>query len=142
VLRAGVAEGVFDGGCLAIYAEAIGTPFAPRSARGVLFLEDIGVKPYQWDRMLLHLRYAGLLEGVQGIVFGDMQQCVGPEEAALLERAILHALADFAGPIAIGLRSGHVSAPNVTLPLGVRARLDLADAENPRLHFLEAAVRG
>lgn len=141
VLRAGSAEGVFDGGCLSIYAEAIGTPFAPRSAAGILFLEDIGVKPYQWDRMLLHLRYAGLLEGVQGIVFGDMRQCVSAEENELLERAILHALVDFAGPIAIGLRSGHVSAPNITLPLGVRARLDLADAENPRLHFLEAAVR-
>jgi muramoyltetrapeptide carboxypeptidase len=142
VLRAGTAEGMFDGGCLSIYAEAIGTPFAPRSAaRGVLFLEDIGTKPYQWDRMLLHLRYAGLLEGVQGIVFGDMRQCVSAEENELLERAILHALGDFAGPVAIGLRSGHVSAPNVTLPLGVRVRLDLADAENPRLHFLEAAVR-
>jgi len=141
VLRAGTAEGVFDGGCLSIYAEAIGTPFAPHPVKGVLFLEDIGVKPYQWDRMLLHLRYAGLFEGVQGIVFGNMRQCVGPEDEALLERAILHALADFAGPIAIGLRSGHVSAPNVTLPLGVRVRLDLADAENPQLHFLEAAVR-
>ena len=141
VLRAGTAEGVFDGGCLSIYAEAIGTPFAPRPVKGVLFLEDIGVKPYQWDRMLLHLRYAGLFEGVQGIVFGNMRQCVGPEDEALLERAILHALADFAGPIAIGLSSGHVSAPNVTLPLGVRVRLDLADAENPQLHFLEAAVR-
>jgi muramoyltetrapeptide carboxypeptidase len=142
VLRPGVAEGTLDGGCLAIYAEAIGTPFAPRSAAGILFLEDIGVKPYQWDRMLLHLRYAGLLEGVEGIVFGDMQQCVSAEESELLERAILHALADFAGPIAIGLRSGHVSAPNITLPLGVRVRLDLGDAENPQLHFLEAAVRG
>jgi muramoyltetrapeptide carboxypeptidase len=144
VLRAGVAEGVFDGGCLSIYAEAIGTSFAPRRAPGILFLEDIGVKPYQWDRMLLHLRYAGLLEGVQGIVFGDMRQCVGPEENELLEQAILHALRDFAGPIAIGLRSGHVGGPNVTLPLGVRARLDLgaepAASGNPQLHFLEAAV--
>jgi muramoyltetrapeptide carboxypeptidase len=140
VLRAGVAEGRLDGGCLSIYAEAIGTPFAPRAAGGILFLEDIGVKPYQWDRMLLHLRYAGLLEGVEGIVFGDMRQCVSVEEEALLERAILHSLGDFAGPIAIGLRSGHVSAPNITLPLGVRVRLDLADFGNPRLHFLEAAV--
>jgi muramoyltetrapeptide carboxypeptidase len=140
VLRGGVAEGVFDGGCMAIYAESLGTPYAPKPA-GVLFLEDISVKPYQWDRMLLHLRYAGMLEGVQGIVFGDMGQCVGPEEEqSLLERAILHALRDFDGPIAIGLRSGHVSAPNVTLPLGVPVRLDLCDAENPRLHFREAAV--
>jgi muramoyltetrapeptide carboxypeptidase len=126
VLRSGVAEGVLDGGCLSIYAEAIGTPFAPRPVPG-----------FQWDRMLLHLRYAGLLDGVQGIVLGDMRQCVAPEEQDLLEAAILYALRDFAGPIAIGLSSGHVGSPNLTLPLGVRARLDLADPGAPRLSFLE-----
>ena len=144
VLRAGVVEGTFTGGCLSIFAEALGTPYAalPASADAprVLFLEDIGTKPYQWDRMLLHLRYAGMLEQVRGIVFGDMRQCVAPEVDALLEEAILHALEDFAGPIAIGLRSGHVDTPNITVPLGVKVRLDLRDAEAPRLEFLEAAV--
>ena len=81
VLRGGVAEGVLRGGCLSILAEGLGTPYGMRAEGGVLFLEDIGVKPYQWDRMLLHLRYAGMLEGVTGIVFGDMAQCVGTERA-------------------------------------------------------------
>jgi len=117
-------------------------PPASVDAPRVLFLEDIGTKPYQWDRMLLHLRYAGMLEHVGGIVFGDMKQCVAPEDQPLLEQALLHALQDFAGPIAIGLRSGHVDAPNVTVPLGVRVRLDLSESGNPRLEFLEAAVQG
>jgi muramoyltetrapeptide carboxypeptidase len=90
--------------------------------------------------MLLHLRYAGALDGVKGIVFGDMQQCVAAEEMELLEKAILHALRDFDGPIAIGLRSGHVDGPNVTLPLGVQVQLDCTDTAHPRMHFLEAAV--
>jgi muramoyltetrapeptide carboxypeptidase len=141
VLRPGVAEGVLDGGCISIFTEALGTPFAPRIDRdSVLFLEDIGTKPYQWDRMLLHLRYSGLLERVRGIVFGDMRQCVPPEEEEYLDRAILHALRDFEGPIAIGLRSGHVNARNITLPLGIPVSLDLSDAGNPVMHFLEAAV--
>jgi muramoyltetrapeptide carboxypeptidase len=154
VLRAGVAEGVIAGGCISIFAEGLGTPYAmlpatasPQRASSpgtpdaprILFLEDIGTKPYQWDRMLLHLRYAGMLENVSGIVFGDMRQCVAAEEDALLEAAILHALRDFAGPIAIGLRSGHVDTPNVTVPLGVRVRLDLR--EGAKLEFLEAAVK-
>ncbi len=126
VLKPGVAEGTFDGGCLSIFVEALGTPYAAEPSEGILFLEDIGTKPYQWDRQLLHLRYAGQLDGVQGIVLGDMTQCVPAEEQELLERAILHALRDFPGPVAIGLRSGHVGAGNVTLPLGVRARLDLS----------------
>ena len=109
--------------------------------RAFLFLEDIGTKPYQWDRMLLHLRYAGMLENVSGIVFGDMKQCVTPEEEALLEQAILHALRDFAGPIAIGLRSGHVDAPNVTVPLGVQVRLDLSERRESAAGVSEAAVR-
>ena len=142
VLRAGTAEGVLEGGCLSITAESLGTPYAmlPASADAprILFLEDIGERPYKWDRMLLHLRYAGMLEHVSGIVFGDMEQCVTEQEQNLLEGAILHALKDFEGPIAIGLRSGHVDTPNVTVPLGVRVRLDLR--EDARLEFLESAV--
>ncbi len=144
ILRSGIADGAIAGGCLSIYAESLATPYAASVAGAdaprVLFLEDIGTKPYQWDRMLLHLRYAGMLEHVSGIVFGDMRQCVAREEEPLLEAAILHALRDFSGPIAIGLRSGHVDGPNVTVPLGVRVRLDLSDPDAPRLDFLESAV--
>ncbi len=141
VLQTGVAEGELRGGCISILAAGLGTPYAPVLRDSVLFLEDIGTKPYQWDRMLLHLRYAGRLEGVRGVVFGDMEQCVEPEEQDLLERAIMHGLRGFAGPVAIGLRCGHVSEPNVTLPLGVPVMLDLSDAANPQIHFPEAAVR-
>lgn len=142
VLRAGRAEGVLTGGCLSIYAEALGTAYAPLPAGGVLFLEDIGTRPYQWDRLLLHLRYAGLFRGVTGIVFGDMAQCCSAEEQSLLEETLRYALRNFAGPIAIGLRSGHVSGGNITLPLGVPVRLDLDDPANPQMHFLEPAVTG
>jgi muramoyltetrapeptide carboxypeptidase len=106
----------------------------------VLFLEDVGTKPYQWDRMLLHLRYSGRLDTARGIVFGDMEQSVPAADMYFLEQAILHALRDFQGPIAMGLRSGHVNGANVTLPLNVRVRLDASDEESPRLEFLETAV--
>ena len=141
VLRSGVAEGKSLGGCLSILTQALGTDYAPVFGEGtILFLEDIGAKPYQWDRMLVHLRYSGRLEGVKGIVFGDMAQCVADDEQDYLERAILHSLREFSGPIAIGLRCGHVYGANVTLPLGVQVKLDLTDSENPRMDFVEAAV--
>jgi muramoyltetrapeptide carboxypeptidase len=142
VLRAGSADGVLTGGCLAIYAEALGTPYAPEAKGGVLFLEDIGTKAYQWDRMLLHLRYAGILERVTGIVFGDMSANGTAEEMEGIEAALLHALKDFAGPIGIGLRSGHVDGGNVTLPFGVRVKLEFEDVGNPRVDFVEASVEG
>jgi len=140
-LQAGRAAGVVRGGCLSILAESLGTPYAYRPEAGtLLFLEDTGHKAYQWDRQLLHLRLAGALDGVQGIVFGDMEQCAAsPEDKRLLLAALRHGLRGFAGPVAIGLRSGHVSGANVTVPLGARAELAVDDA-GATLRFVEAAT--
>ncbi len=142
VLRAGeTVTGTLYGGCLALLVESLGTPYAMEMPEGdiLLFVEEVGTKPYQWDRMMLHLQYAGLLERVKGIVLGDMTQCADDAaEAALIEQALLHNLRDWKGPIAIGLQCGHVNTPNVTLPLGVTARLECTDAAS--LHILESAV--
>lgn len=125
VLRSGRAEGRLLGGCLSILTEGLGTPWALRFDEPcVLFLEDIGTKPYQWDRMLQHLRYAGLMENVVGVVLGDMSANVEESEMELLTHACLHALRDFDGPIAMGLKSGHVSVGNRSLPLGAWVRMD------------------
>lgn len=139
VLKPGLARGVLYGGCLSILASLLGTPWEPQTEGKLLFLEDVGTKPYQVDRMLWQLRAAGKLEGVTGIVLGEMMDCVQPgSEPQLLEEAILNALDGFEGPIAIGLRSGHVSRENVTLTFGVEAELCL-DASS-QLRILEAAV--
>ncbi len=141
MLRPGVAQGTLYGGCLTLLAASLGTPYTPQTEGKLLFLEDVGVKPYQLDRMLRQLVLAGKLDGVSGIVFGEMLDCASPgAPAGLLEQSILHALGDFAGPIAIGLRSGHVSRANVTLPLGVQAGLTVT-AASAELALLELAVR-
>ena len=125
MLRSGRAEGRLPGGCLSILTEALGTPWALRIEEPcVLFLEDIGTKPYKWDRLLQHLKFAGAMERVTGVVLGDMSANVEPTEMSFLEQACLHALRDFAGPIAIGLKCGHVEAGNRSLPLGAWARMD------------------
>ncbi len=132
VLRQGVAEGRVLGGCLSILAEGLGTPWALRIDEPcVLFLEDTGVKPYQWDRMLQHLRFAGLLKNVTGIVLGDMSANVEEKDMAFLHEAILHALSDFQGPVSAGLRCGHVASQNRTLVLGAQVTLNCE--ENARL---------
>ena len=142
VLRSGeMAEGRLFGGCLALLIESLGTPYAMRlpDEYVILFVEEVGTKAYQWDRMMLHLQYAGVLERVRGIVFGDMEQCAADaDESELIEQALLHRLRDFDGPVAIGLQSGHVNTPNVTLPLGVRARLECTSEAT--LSILESAV--
>lgn len=127
-LKAGQAKGVLYGGCLSILVSLLGTAWEPQTEGTLLFLEDVAAKPYQVDRILWQLQRAGKLEGVTGIVFGEMLDCVSPgSEPGLLEKAILGVLGDFEGPIAFGLRSGHVSRQNVTLTLGVEANLDAGD---------------
>lgn len=140
LLRRGQAKGTLYGGCLSILVALLGTPYEPQTEGKLLFLEDVNAKPYQIDRMLWQLREAGKLEGVRGIVFGEMLDCVSAGAAAeLLDEMILHALEDFKGPIAIGLRSGHVSRQNVTLTFGVEAVLKVAGDAN--LHLTGPAVK-
>jgi muramoyltetrapeptide carboxypeptidase len=127
-LRAGEAQGRLLGGCLSLLAESLGTPWAFKIDEPcILFLEDVGTKPYQWDRMVQHLRYAGLLRNVRGVVFGDVAANVEPDAVALLEAAGLHALGDFDGPIAMGLRCGHVERQNRSLPLGAWVTMNGAE---------------
>jgi muramoyltetrapeptide carboxypeptidase len=128
VLNKGAAEGRLLGGCLSILEAGVGTPSALKVDEPcILFLEDIGVKPYQWDRMLQHLKFAGLMKNVKGIAFGDMSGCVEPSEMELLETACLHALGEFNGPVAIGLRCGHVARENRSLPLGAWVKMNGAE---------------
>lgn len=142
VLREGEAQGTLLGGCLAIVEAGLGTPWALRIEEPcVLFLEDIGVKPYQWDRMLQHLRFAGLLQQVQGIVLGEMSANVPADGLHLLEASCLHALREFTGPIAIGLRCGHVSSRNRSVVLGAQATLRCDDESLLTIHADETTTQ-
>jgi muramoyltetrapeptide carboxypeptidase len=140
VLRPGHARGVLYGGCLSILTASLGTRFVPHTEGKLLFLEDVGAKPYQIDRMLRHMILASKFEGARGFIFGEMLDCASAgAEPGLLEDVILRVLETFDVPIAIGLRSGHVSGGNVTLPLGVEAEL-IAENDHPQLRILEPAV--
>jgi muramoyltetrapeptide carboxypeptidase len=139
-LKAGTARGTLYGGCLSILVAMIGTRWEPKTEGKLLFLEDVGAKPYQVDRMLWHLRHAGKLEGVRGIIFGEMLDCTSPGAPDdLLENAILSALEGIDVPIAFGLRSGHVSRENVTLIFGIEAELRAGD--EAQLALLEPAIQ-
>ena len=138
-LHPGRARGTLYGGCLSMLVALLGTPYEPQTEGKLLFLEDVSAKPYQIDRMLWQLGNAGKLDGVPGIVFGEMLDCVSPGAAPeLLDEVILRVFDHFQGPIAIGLRSGHVSRSNVTLTLGVEAELQAAN--QAQLSLLQPAV--
>jgi muramoyltetrapeptide carboxypeptidase len=138
-LMPGKASGVLYGGCITLLAASLGTPHAPKTEGKLLFLEDRDVKPYQLDRLLRQLILAGKFEGVTGVIFGEMLDCVAPgQKPGMLDEVILRVLDWFDGPIGIGLRSGHVSRRGVTLAFGIEAELDLVRA--PLLSFMERAT--
>ena len=143
-LRAGEAEGILYGGCLSILVAALGTPYDINTAGTILFLEDIAAKPYQIDRMLMQLKLAGKLKNVQGIIFGEMLDCrQTPNQDYTLEEVVLRVIGDLGIPVAFGLRSGHVSRANITLPFGVKARLEVGNGNgnDVKLKILESATR-
>jgi len=135
----GEAEGKLYGGCLSLLVASLGTPYEIHTEGTILFLEDLGEWPYRIDRMLMHLKYAGKLEDVRGIIFGEMLDWFPPADSGYtLQQAIRRILGGLNIPIAFGLRSGHVSAGNITLPIGVCARI--AVAQSATLEILEAAT--
>jgi muramoyltetrapeptide carboxypeptidase len=135
----GSVRGTLYGGCLSILTSVLGTPYAPRTEGKLLFLEDVEERPYRIDRMLRQMMLAGKFAGVRGFIFGEMLGCASPNtEPDLVERVILDVLSGFDVPIAFGLRSGHVSRGNVTLPFGIEAELRLDGT--PTLQYLEPAV--
>jgi len=136
----GTGSGILLGGCITLLETSLGTPWELDTRGSILLLEDRGVKPYHLDRMLLHLKQAGKFKGVRGILLGDFPDCDPPAGSTV---TISDVCKRFLGPLRIpavyGAPFGHTSRPMLTLPLGVRARLQ-ASGEG-RLHILEPAVR-
>jgi muramoyltetrapeptide carboxypeptidase len=119
---------------------SLGTPYEIRTEGTILFLEDLAARPFQVDRMLMQLKLAGKLDGVRGIVFGEMRDCMQTaNQGYTLEKVVLRIVGSLGVPVAYGVRSGHVTAGNITLPIGVRAGLTVRDGQ-VRLRILEAAV--
>lgn len=120
-IRRGEAEGPLAGGCLSLLAATAGTPYFPDLDGALLFLEEVGEPAYRLDRLLSQLRLAGALDELAGLVCGHWDPPAGEEvDVPALAGELL---AGFDWPAAAGLDCGH-SAPNLTLPLGLRCRLD------------------
>ena len=139
-LVAGSAEGMLYGGCLSLLCASLGTPYEIETRGAILFLEDLAEPAFRIDRMLMHLKLAGKFEDVRGVIFGEMLNC-GPRGAPefTLQEVVQRVLGDLGVPIAYGLKSGHVSGGNITLPLGIAARF-IAD-ENVSLQFAASVNR-
>jgi muramoyltetrapeptide carboxypeptidase len=138
-LIGGEAEGRVLGGCMTLIETTLGTPWELDTRGSILLLEDRGMKPWQVDRALMHLKQAGKFEGVRGIVLGEFPEC-GPmmSGSATVRDVCARILGALGVPIVYGAAVGHTPRPMLTVPLGVKARLR-AKGEG-ELEILEPAV--
>jgi muramoyltetrapeptide carboxypeptidase len=137
--RPGEANGPLLGGTLTQILASLGTPYAfDPPPNHILFLDEVGERPYRLDRMVTQLRLSGLLARAAGIVVGELPRCDEPDGQPKARDVVARLLQDFPGPVVIGFPSGHTVGPAWTLPFGVRARL--VAVGRPRLIIEESAV--
>jgi muramoyltetrapeptide carboxypeptidase len=139
VLAPGEAQGKILGGCLSMLQTSLGTPWEIDTTDAILVLEDTHVKPYQVDRALMHLKQAGKLCDLRGVILGEFPGsepsiATSPSVRQVCERIF----APLGIPVVFGAPVGHTKRPMLTVPLGIRARLQ-AKGQGV-LEFLEPAV--
>lgn len=122
VIRSGKVEGEMVGGCLSVVVTTLGTPYEIETNGKLLFLEDIGERPYRIERMLTHLRMAGKLDHLAGLVFGEFTNCESEGSRTVLQ-IIREMFAQTPYPVVTGMPAGH-GKEHITLPFGVRMVLD------------------
>lgn len=136
VVRPGHAVGRLTGGNLSLVQQTIGTPYEIDTREAILFLEETRDPMSVLDERLVHLRAAGLLRSVRGVVLGQLS--IDRSEEDEFENFLLDLIADLDVPILTDFPAGH-EVPNLTLPLGTEMEL-VAEGETGWLAYREDAL--
>jgi muramoyltetrapeptide carboxypeptidase len=135
-VRPGRATGRLVGGNLSLVQQTIGTPYEIDTRDAILFLEETRDPMSYVDERLVHLRAAGLLRGVKGVVFGQLSLDRSEEEE--FENFLLDLVSDLDVPILTDFPAGH-EVPNLTLPIGTEVEL-VAEGNTGWLQYREDAL--
>jgi muramoyltetrapeptide carboxypeptidase len=131
-ITGGRASGPIVGGNLFTFVHLLGTPWEPVFDGAILFFEEVNEPAYVIEIHLDQLRMAGKLDGVVGVVVGELKDCDWSEKRPeaprnrSIEDVLERCLAPLGVPVLYKLPLGH-GKHLATIPLGVRATLD-ADA--------------
>ncbi|MGH9742516.1 MAG: S66 peptidase family protein [Candidatus Acidiferrum sp.] len=137
-LAKGEAEGKILGGCMTLVETTLGTPWELDTRGSILLLEDRGMKPWQVDRSLMHLKQSGKFEDVRGIVLGEFPECDAPGGSASVRDVCARILGELGVPVVFGAPIGHTPRPMLTVPLGVNGKL--RSQGEGQLEILDPAV--
>ncbi len=116
----GKAVGRLVGGNLSTVQKTIGTSYQVDLDGAILFIEETRDPMSVVDERLVHLRAAGLLEKVSGIIFGQLSLDRSEEDE--FENFLLDLISDLDVPVLMDFPAGHEN-PNLTIPFGTEVEL-------------------
>ena len=119
-VKPGRVSGRLTGGNLSLMQQTIGTSYEVDARDAILFIEETYDPMSFADERLVHLRAAGLLDEVKGVVFGHLSLDRSEEDE--FEDFLLDLLSDLDIPILMDFPAGH-EVPNLTLPFGTEVEL-------------------
>lgn len=137
-IRPGKAQGSLFGGNLTLLASAVGTPWIPNFKGKLVFMEEIGEKPYRIDRMITQIKQGTNIHEAEGIVLGHFTDCEASsgDLSLSLKQTLFSAFEFFEKPVGYGYTWGHIDQMT-TLPIGLQATIDTQDFS---LTLLESPV--
>jgi muramoyltetrapeptide carboxypeptidase len=128
LMSPGKAEGRLLGGNFSLLASLMGTPYMPNLGKALLVLEEVDEAPHRVDRMFAQLHNAGILRKISGLILGKFTDCV-PSDPSKPHLTVEQVLQDVSQrmkcPVISNFQYGHIPK-KLTVPLGLRARLDSA----------------
>ena len=121
--RCGTATATITGGNLAVLMSLLATPFNMIKPGNIIFIEDVAEQVYQVQRLLYHLRLAGILPNLAGLIVGQFTKHRGEETTAMVDM-IADMVAPYGYPVAFNFPIGHIPR-NVPIVEGATATLDV-----------------
>ncbi len=132
--RFGKAKGRLIGGNLSVFMGMRATPFDMQYKGGILFIEDVGEKPYQIDRMMQNLRLSGALSQLSGLIVGQFTETEeDPDMHATIYEIIANAVKDYSYPVCFNFSAGHID-DNYPLLMGADVTLNV-DEQGSEIAF-------
>ena len=132
ILKHGVASGPLWGGNMCLLVNRLGTDDSLNTDGTILFLEDIDEYLYSFERMLVHMKEAGMFENIKGLIFGELKDM--KDQEVKFERNIDQIILDICGdlnvPILSNFPCGHGKFQS-TLPLSINTEIDSKNKEMP-----------
>jgi muramoyltetrapeptide carboxypeptidase len=140
ILKFGKAIGPLWGGNMCLLVNRLGTKNQLNTDGVILFIEDVDENLYAFDRMLFHMKEAGMLENIRGLIVGELTEMKDEiiPFGKTTDEIILDVCGDLNIPIVTNFPCGHGNY-QATLPISLPVELR-ADNNFVELLFLESPV--